>query len=197
MVINKPAGLLSVPGSEPDKRDSAQVRLKRVFPTLRLVHRLDRDTSGLMVFALNYPAQRRLNEHFRERRVTKHYQALVAGLVADDEGEINQPIAPDWPNRPRQKICHQTGKPARTAFRVLARDPERNRSRILLMPVTGRTHQLRLHTATLGHPIPGCDLYAPPELLAASERLLLHACGLGFPHPVTGEPCWFESEPVF
>lgn len=197
VVVNKPAGLLSVPGSGPERRDSAEVRLKRDFPTLRLVHRLDRDTSGLMVFALNYPAQRQLHRFFRERRITKHYQALVHGLMAEDEGEINLPIGPDWPHRPRQQIDHETGKSARTFFQVLEREPEANRTRVLLIPVTGRTHQLRLHMQALGHPIFGCDLYAPQEVLEASERLLLHACGLGFPRPDTEEECWFESEPPF
>lgn len=197
LVVDKPAGLLSVPGSTPESRDSVEVRLKRAFPTLRLIHRLDRDTSGLMVFALNYPVQRRLNEHLRERRFEKHYQAIVAGLVAEDEGEIHLPIAPDWPNRPRQQICHATGKAAQTGFRVIERDPLRNRTRLLLLPVTGRTHQLRLHASALGHPIPGCDLYAPHAVLAASARLLLHACGLGFPHPRTDEAGWFQSRPPF
>ena len=197
VVVNKPAGLLSVPGSGPERRDSAEVRLKRDFPTLRLVHRLDQDTSGLMVFALNYPAQRNLHRFFRERRITKHYQALVQGLVDHDEGEIELPLGPDWPNRPRQKIDHDTGKRAHTLFRVLERDSVSNRTRVLLIPVTGRTHQLRLHMQALGHPIPGCDLYAPRAVLESSERLLLHACGLGFPHPDNEASRWFSCEPPF
>ncbi len=197
VVVNKPAGLLSVPGSGPERRDSAEVRLKRDFPTLRLVHRLDQDTSGLMVFALNYPAQRQLHRFFRERRVTKHYQALVQGLVAEAEGEIDLPMGPDWPRRPRQQIDHETGKSARTFYRVLERNPRAGPTRVLLIPITGRTHQLRLHLQALGHPIFGCDLYAPPEVFEASPRLLLHACGLGFPHPGRNEDCWFESRPPF
>lgn len=197
VVVTKPAGLLSVPGSGPERRDSAEVRLKRSIPTLRLVHRLDRDTSGLMVFARNYPAQRELHRFFRERRITKHYQALVDGVMARDEGEIDLPMGPDWPRRPLQKLDPETGKNARTAFRVLERDRDANRSRVLLMPITGRTHQLRLHMQAQGHPIAGCDLYAPAAVHAASDRLLLHACGLGLPHPGTGETLWFSSEPPF
>lgn len=197
VVVTKPAGLLSVPGSRPERRDSAEIRLKRDFPTLRLVHRLDRDTSGLMVFALNYPAQREMHRFFRERRITKHYQALVDGLVSRDEGEIDLPLGPDWPRRPRQQVDHSTGKSARTLYHVLERNADTHRTRVLLIPVTGRTHQLRLHMQALGHPIPGCDLYAPPRVRAASERLLLHACGLGFPHPRTGAPVWFSAEPPF
>lgn len=197
LVVNKPAFLLSVPGYGPENRDSVSVRLKRDFPTLRLVHRLDLDTSGLMVFALNHPAQKALNESFRERRVEKQYQAVVDGIVKRDEGEITLPIAPDWQNRPRQKICHENGKRALTRYRVLQRRPDEHRTRLLLMPVTGRSHQLRIHTREMGHAILGCDLYAPEDVLARSERLLLHACLLAFPHPVTGEPCRFESPVPF
>lgn len=197
LIVSKPAFLLSVPGYGPENRDSVTVRLKRDFPTLRLVHRLDLDTSGLMVFALNHPAQQRINQSFRERHVEKEYQAVVDGIVETNEGEIRLPIAPDWQNRPRQKICAEKGKWALTRYRVLARDEDTGTTRLQLLPVTGRSHQLRIHTREIGHPILGCDLYAPPDVEAKSDRLLLHAMGLGLPHPVTGEWQYFHSPVPF
>lgn len=197
LVISKPAFLLSVPGFGPENRDSVTVRLKKDYPTLRLIHRLDLDTSGLMVFALNHPAQQRINESFRERRVEKEYQAVVAGIVERDAGEIRLPIAPDWQNRPRQKICQEKGKWALTRYRVMQRNEREWTTRLQLLPVTGRSHQLRIHTREIGHPILGCDLYAPPEIEAKSERLLLHAKALGFPHPDSGEWQYFESPVPF
>lgn len=186
LVVNKPPFLLSVPGRAPENRDCVTARLKRRDPDLRLVHRLDLDTSGVMVFALTRDAQSALSRAFQQRRVAKAYQAVVDGLVREDEGEIDLPLCPDWPNRPLQKVCLETGKTALTRWRVLRRDASRNRTRLRLEPVTGRSHQLRIHCREIGHPILGCDLYAPPAVLALSNRLLLHAETLAFNHPVTG-----------
>jgi len=140
------------------------------------------------VIALTRRAESGLGRLFQERRVEKDYLAVVDGLVADDAGEIDLPLAPDWERRPRQKVCHDEGRAALTRYRVLAR--EGDRTRLLLTPITGRSHQLRLHLAAIGHPIIGCDLYAPPTVEARSPRLLLHASRLAFPHPVSG--AWLE-----
>lgn len=189
VIVNKPAFLLSVPGRGPLKQDCALHRLGARFEDIRLVHRLDLDTSGLMVFARGAEAQRHLSRSFQERRVKKEYRARVAGLVADDEGAIELPIMTDWVNRPRQKISPE-GKWALTRYRVLQRNPQDNSTLVALEPWTGRSHQLRIHMRELGHPILGCDLYAPPEILARSSRLLLHACLLGLPHPQ--DDSWHE-----
>ena len=186
LVINKPAFLLSVPGRAPENSDCVTRRLKQDYPDLRLVHRLDLDTSGLMVLALHRRAQSNLSRAFQKRQVEKRYQAVVAGQVAEDSGEVTLPLIADWPNRPLQKVCFDTGKPALTHWRVLARYPDRDATRLALRPVTGRTHQLRLHCREIGHPILGCDLYAPSEILNRSDRLLLHAERLAFNHPCTG-----------
>ncbi|EKF73061.1 ribosomal large subunit pseudouridine synthase A [Alcanivorax hongdengensis A-11-3] len=190
VLIHKPAYLLSVPGRAPENQDCAFHRLRARFADVRLVHRLDLDTSGIMVFALNAGAQSQLSRLFQQRTVKKHYQAMVHGIVARDEGEIDLPLIADWPNRPLQKVCHDTGKTALTRYRVLERDHHRQRTRLQLSPVTGRSHQLRIHCRELGHPIIGCDMYAPAEIEALSPRLLLHAERLGFNHPTTG--LWSE-----
>ena len=196
-VVEKPPLLLSVPGRGPENRDSVSWRLQQQEPEARVVHRLDLDTSGLMVFAIGIEPQRRLNRAFAEREVAKEYEAVVDGLVAQDEGEIRLPIIADWANRPRQKICHERGKASLTRYQVLARDTAENRTRLRLMPVTGRSHQLRIHMREIGHAILGCDLYAPPDVLARSERLLLHATQLGFNHPMTGDWQSFRSPVPF
>ena len=193
LLINKPAYLLSVPGRAPENKDCAITRLQQQFDDVRLIHRLDLDTSGIMVFALSQQGQSRLSRLFQLRTVKKRYQAVVHGLVARDEGSIELPLIADWPNRPLQKVCYDTGKHALTHYRVLERDPIRNRTRLLLQPVTGRSHQLRIHCRELGHPIIGCDMYSPPEVEAMSPRLLLHAEWLGFNHPTHGLWCEFTS----
>jgi tRNA pseudouridine32 synthase / 23S rRNA pseudouridine746 synthase len=182
VIVNKPAFLLSVPGRGPLKQDCVLHRLAEQFDDIRLVHRLDLDTSGLMVFARGADAQKHLSRSFQQRLVKKEYRARVAGLVAADSGEVELPILTDWENRPRQKICAE-GRWALTRYRVLSRDPDSDSSLLALEPFTGRSHQLRIHMRELGHPILGCDLYAPAEILARSPRLLLHACHLGLPHP--------------
>lgn len=182
LIVNKPAFLLSVPGRGPLKQDCVLQRLTQQFGQVLLVHRLDLDTSGLMVFARHRAAQSHLARCFQQRLVEKEYRARVAGIVAQDSGEIDLPIAADWSNRPRQKISPD-GKPALTRYRVLSRDLQDNSTLLALQPISGRSHQLRIHMRELGHPILGCDLYAPAEIVARSARLLLHACALALPHP--------------
>jgi tRNA pseudouridine32 synthase/23S rRNA pseudouridine746 synthase len=153
-------------------------RVQARWPDALVVHRLDMATSGLVLFGRGAAAQRALSIAFAERQVRKRYEAVVAGLPADDAGEITLPLAADWPNRPRQKVDAQAGKPSHTRWQVIARDPAAGTTRLALWPLTGRTHQLRLHLAAVGHPILGDALYAPPAVLAASPRLLLHAAHL-------------------
>ena len=196
-VVEKPTLLLSIPGRGPENRDSVAHRLQQEEPETRVVHRLDLDTSGVMVFAIGIASQRVLNKAFAEREVEKEYLAVVDGLMEEDEGEITLPIAPDWPNRPRQRICFERGKQALTRYQVLSRDTDNDSTRLCLRPVTGRSHQLRIHLREIGHAILGCDLYAPPDVLARSPRLLLHASKLGFVHPVTREWLSFSSPAPF
>lgn len=193
VVIDKPAGLLAVPGRGADKHDCAAVRVQRLFADALIVHRLDQATSGLLAFGRGAAAQRALSRAFAERRVHKRYDAVVTGLVADDEGRIDLPLAADWPNRPRQVVDPVHGKPSLTRWRVLSRGD--GQTRLGLEPLTGRTHQLRVHLQWLGHPIRGDALYAPAPLRA--ERLLLHASRLVFVHPLTGQTCTFASSPDF
>jgi tRNA pseudouridine32 synthase/23S rRNA pseudouridine746 synthase len=173
VIIDKPPGLLSVPGrTEPD---CASARVQALYPDALIVHRLDQATSGLLLFARGAQAQRELSTDFAERRVDKTYVAIVAGPL-DGEGLIDQPLAADWPNRPRQQIDPARGKPSQTRWRVLGR--EGAHTRVALAPLTGRSHQLRVHLAHLGHAILGDALYASPDIAAASPRLLLHASEL-------------------
>ena len=196
IVADKPSGLLSVPGRGPGKEDCLAARVQAEFADALIVHRLDMDTSGLLLLARGAPMQSALSRLFRERAVDKRYVAVVHGLVADDAGEVDLPLICDWPNRPRQIVEHAIGKPSLTRYRVLARDPAANATRVELEPVTGRTHQLRVHMATLGHPILGDDLYGGPATRLA-ERLLLHAMSLAFVHPATGEALQFRAEAPF
>jgi tRNA pseudouridine32 synthase/23S rRNA pseudouridine746 synthase len=161
-----------------------------------VVHRLDEATSGVMLFGLGAAAQRALSIAFAQRRVAKRYEALVHGLPAQDAGQIDLPLAADWPNRPRQQVDRERGKPSHTAWRVLARDAVAQRARMALEPLTGRSHQLRVHLAAIGHPIIGDRLYAGVALPGA-PRLMLHACGLRFAHPVHGHPLDIESTVPF
>ncbi len=196
IVINKPSGLLSVPGRGPDKADCLSARVQAEFPDALVVHRLDMETSGLMVFARNLHAQRALNRAFEQRLVEKYYVAIAAGNLENDQGTINLPLICDWPNRPRQMVDHAIGKPSTTHYVVLARDEPRIQTRVGLTPVTGRSHQLRVHMASLGHAIIGDSLYSvnpPPD----GQRLLLHAAKLSFPHPVTSESVNCTSDVPF
>jgi tRNA pseudouridine32 synthase/23S rRNA pseudouridine746 synthase len=170
-------------------------RLQRTYPSASIVHRLDLDTSGIMVIPLNKPTHAHISRQFQQRLVEKSYHAVVYGLLREDRGEIDLPIACDWENRPRQIICHERGRPALTRFEVLERHTDR--TRVLLQPVTGRSHQLRIHMRELGHPILGCDMYAHPQALAMAPRLMLHATTLAFEHPTTGERLAGECLPDF
>lgn len=191
LVVNKPAGLLAVPGRGADKQDCVSTRLQREFPDALVVHRLDMATSGLMLFARGAEMQRHLSRMFQEREVDKRYVAVVAGKL-DAAGEINLPIVADWPNRPLRKIDAALGKPSLTRYLALIHDCGTTRAE--LEPVTGRTHQLRVHMAAIGHPILGDALYGDA---ASAPRLLLHACSLSFPHPLSGQPLKFDCKPPF
>lgn len=175
--------------------DCLSARVQAAWPDALVVHRLDMATSGLIAFGRGPDAQRALSRAFETRRVAKRYVAVVGGDVAGEQGEVDAPLVVDWPNRPRQIVDPVHGKPSLTLWRVLAR--EAGRTRLALSPVTGRSHQLRVHCAHLGHPILGDDLYAPPALRDAAPRLLLHACRLELPHPATGERVVVESVPPF
>ena len=193
LVINKPAGLLSVPGRI--VKDCVLNRLRVDFPEVVVVHRLDLDTSGLLMFSLSRLATSDLNRQIRERIITKQYVAVVDGNVEKNTSEILLPIAPDPINRPRQLIDHENGKSAQTRYEVIERLG--NHTRLALTPVTGRSHQLRIHLAEINHPILGCDLYAPERVVNAADRLLLHASGLQFQHPSSKKQLKFVSEPPF
>jgi tRNA pseudouridine32 synthase/23S rRNA pseudouridine746 synthase len=198
VVLAKPPGLLSEPGRGADKRDSLLVRTQVVYPDARIVHRLDMMTSGVIVLARERLAHAVLSEAFREREVHKRYQALVHGRPANDEGEVDLPLTVDWPNRPRQVVCHDTGKPSLTQYRVIGDghvDGLGTLTRIELAPITGRTHQLRVHLAALGCPIAGDPFYGREG--DESPRMMLHACRLDFAHPLTGETMSFASAVPF
>lgn len=194
IVADKPAGLPSVPGRPAELHDCLWLRVRAQFADALVVHRLDMATSGLMLFARGIEAQRRLSRAFAQREVEKTYEAIVAGVVADDSGEIELPLAADWPNRPRQIVDPARGKPSLTRWRVLAR--EADRTRVALEPLTGRSHQLRVHLAAIGHPIVGDALYAPPAAQAA-DRLLLHASALRLVHPFDARALAFTSPVPF
>jgi tRNA pseudouridine32 synthase / 23S rRNA pseudouridine746 synthase len=200
LVLEKPAGLLSVPGRGEDKQDCLSARMLIFFPDALIVHRLDMATSGLMLMARGPLAQRRLNDAFANRSVSKRYTAVIDGLpVISPEAWnlIDLPIAVDWPNRPRRVIDPIQGKPSQTRWRLLSHDHASNTSRVELEPVTGRSHQLRVHLQAMGHAILGDALYAAPRAHGLSKRLLLHATLLEFQHPMDGRAMQFSSEPGF
>lgn len=196
LVLAKPAGLLSVPGKRPELADCLELRSRERFPSAATVHRLDRDTSGVQVLALNARAQRHLGLQFERRKVRKTYVARVWGVVEGDDGVIDLPLAADWPNRPKQRVDHERGRAALTEWRVLAREtlPDgQPLTRLALHPLTGRSHQLRVHLLSLGHPILGDRLYAHEAAFAAAGRLQLHALSLTLHHPADGRLCTFED----
>ncbi|MFT3998165.1 MAG: pseudouridine synthase [Asticcacaulis sp.] len=195
LVFDKPAGLLSVPGRLPENKDSLALRAQAVWPDALTVHRLDMATSGLIVMARGAEAHRALSIAFAERRVAKRYVAVVAGQVQAESGEVDLPLIADWPNRPRQMVDHDIGKPSLTRYGVIARGE--GWTRVALEPVTGRSHQLRVHMMALGHPIWGDEFYAPEPVKGLSSRLLLHAEYLAFPHPLTGEEICLEAPAAF
>jgi len=197
LLINKPTRLLSVPGRHPQNRDSVIARLLVDFPNAAIVHRLDFDTSGIMVIPLNKAALSHISKQFQARTTHKTYTAVVKGLLKDDSGVIDLAIAPDMENRPKYKICSETGRQSVTEFTVVSRDEIAQTSRLLLHPITGRSHQLRLHMLAIGHPILGCEFYADEVALNKSPRLLLHATELAFDHPVTGARVSGACHPEF
>jgi tRNA pseudouridine32 synthase / 23S rRNA pseudouridine746 synthase len=195
LVLEKPSGLLAVPGRGPDLQDCLAARVQRVMPTALVVHRLDRDTSGLMLMALDAAAQRELSRQFEARTVRKAYQCVVRGVPAADEGLIDLPIGRDPLRPPRYRIDEVAGRPSQTRWRVVGRLGDR--TRLEVEPITGRSHQIRLHLATLGHAILGDPLYADDETLALAPRLLLHATFLAIAHPADGRPVSWRSECPF
>jgi tRNA pseudouridine32 synthase/23S rRNA pseudouridine746 synthase len=200
IVLNKPSGLLSVPGRGADKQDCLSGRAARVFPDALVVHRLDMATSGLIVMARGAAVQRRLNEAFATRQVQKKYLAIVFGKFCTSPQSwqtIDLPIQLDWPNRPLRVINALTGKPSTTRVRNIEFLEKWGATRVELEPVTGRSHQLRVHLQAIGHPIIGDALYAPAAVHAMSDRLLLHAQQLQFSHPITGDKVAFECPVAF
>ncbi|MFN3970318.1 MAG: RluA family pseudouridine synthase [Gemmobacter sp.] len=194
LVVRKPEGLLSVPGKGEDKADCLITRLQRRYARVLLVHRLDTDTSGVMVFARQSAAQVALAGQFERRETEKTYVARVWGPVASEAGTVDLPLIVDWPNRPRQHVNHETGRVAVTDWQVIARGEDETRMR--LCPRTGRSHQLRVHMQALGHPILGDPLYAHAQA-AAHPRLMLHAEALAFRHPETGARVAFSDPAPF
>ena len=196
-MFDKPAGLLAVPGRGDDKQDCLWHRVRQRWPDALVVHRLDMATSGLMLFARGADLQRRLSQAFAARQIDKHYVAVVAGRMPAASGRIELPLMADWPRRPLQKVDVLAGKPSITDWQLTGYDDARQTSRLALQPLTGRTHQLRLHLAAIGHPILGDALYAPPDIVERAPRLLLHACALAFEHPLGGTRLQLRCEPPF
>ncbi len=194
LLVNKPSGLLSVPGKGEHLSDCLTSRVQEAFPEALLVHRLDMDTSGVMVFGLTPHAQRHLGLQFEKRQVKKTYVARVWGVIGEKTGEVDLPLIVDWPNRPLQKVCHETGKPAQTEWRVM-RTGE-NETRVRLYPRTGRSHQLRVHMRSLGHPILGDPFYATGPA-RDFPRLMLHAESLRLRHPDGGKGLTFSAKAPF
>lgn len=200
VILNKPSGLLSVPGRGPDKQDCLSTRVQRHYADALVVHRLDMATSGLLVMARGAAAQRALNHAFATRLVHKRYVAVVFGELRTPENTwqvIDLPIIVDWPNRPLRVIDHLRGQASTTRLRSMRFDKNRQTTEVELEPLTGRSHQLRVHLQAIGHPMVGDSLYAPQSVAALSPRLLLHASALAFPHPLSGDTVYFECPPDF
>lgn len=193
MVVNKPAELLSVPGKGAELHDSILTRIHWEFPEAETAHRLDMSTSGILLIALTKDAERELKRQFRERETDKRYIADVAGIMEEDGGVINLPLICDWEKRPRQKVCFDRGKAAVTEYRVLYRDPIQQYTRVELTPITGRSHQLRVHMLAIGHVILGDRFYASGGDFTARSRLALHASELRFQHPQTAKTLHFQA----
>ena len=191
LVVNKPSGLLSVPGKAPEHRDSLITRIQRVYPVARIVHRLDMATSGVMVVAQHKDSHRQLSRQFELRQTAKRYFARVAGVPAQSSGSVDLPLICDWPNRPKQKVDFESGKPALTHYEVVQQDA--TETLVALIPITGRSHQLRVHLLELGHPILGDRLYGTPSVIASAPRLQLHAETLSFTHPTSGKRLQFSA----
>ena len=195
IVLDKPSGLLSVPGKSREHSDCIESRAQRTYPDARIVHRLDMDTSGVMVLAMNAKAHRHLGLQFERRKTGKTYIAEIWGHLAEETGEVDLPLVCDWPNRPKQIVSFENGKPAQTRWQVLERGARTTRVR--LFPHTGRSHQLRVHMLSLGHPIIGDRFYSDGEALNASGRLALHAESLELHHPTGGERVTFYADCPF
>ncbi|MDY6927727.1 MAG: bifunctional tRNA pseudouridine(32) synthase/23S rRNA pseudouridine(746) synthase RluA [Pseudomonadota bacterium] len=191
IVVNKPSGLLSVPGKATEHRDSLITRIQRVYPDARIVHRLDMATSGVMVVAQHKDSHRKLSRQFELRQTAKRYFARIAGVPAQSSGSVDLPLICDWPNRPKQKVDFDSGKPALTHYKVVQRDA--TEALVALIPITGRSHQLRVHMLELGHPILGDRLYGTPTVIASAPRLQLHAETLSFTHPTSGKRMQFSA----
>lgn len=191
LVLNKQSGLLSVPGRLPEHKDSLYKRILSVYPTAQVVHRLDMDTSGIIIMPLNKPALRHISMQFQARTIGKTYYADVYGTPDKLNGSVDLPLIFDPPNRPKQKVCHETGKPSLTHYEIISSDE--STSRVKLMPVTGRSHQLRVHMQALGHPIVGDSLYAKDEHNYVEGRLHLHAFDISLLHPSTEKTLYFSS----
>ena len=195
LILNKPSGLLTVPGKAAEHQDCLERRVQRVYPEARIVHRLDMSTSGIVVMALGADAQRHINRQFELRKTNKHYIARVEGQLLADQGVVNLPLICDWPNRPKQMVCFARGKQAVTEFVVLTR--AHDSTKVKLIPITGRSHQLRVHMQWLGHPILGDKFYASAEGVLAASRLQLHAEYLAFLHPSTQKLVEFYAKCPF
>ncbi|MCW8944054.1 MAG: pseudouridine synthase [Sedimenticola sp.] len=197
LLVNKPSGLLSVPGRGPAKQDSLATRVQARIADAMIVHRLDMCTSGIMVMARGMEIHRTLNRMFQEREISKRYIARVNGQLEPAEGIVDLPLITDWPNRPRQKVDHTIGKPSVTRYRLIDYDSENDSSRVELFPETGRSHQLRVHMLAIGHAILGDNLYGESDSQTKADRLQLHAVELAFHHPLSGEWLIFKSPPSF
>ncbi|MBO1924207.1 RluA family pseudouridine synthase [Thiomicrorhabdus sp. 6S3-12] len=195
IIANKPSGMLSVPGRGADKQECLLSHLQTRFPDALIVHRLDMDTSGLMVLARSKDAHRHLSRQFQDRQTRKRYHAVCCGIISQDHGEIHLPMRCDWERRPLQMVDFIHGKSAHTQWRVMRQFSDR--FSVELTPITGRSHQLRLHMKMLGHPILGDNLYADPHSLKMAPRLLLHAQHLAFTHPENGEWLSFTQDADF
>lgn len=195
LILNKPSGLLTVPGKAAEHQDCLERRVQRVYPEARIVHRLDMSTSGIVVMALGLDSQRHLNRQFEQRQTEKHYIARLEGTVQAEKGVVELPLICDWPNRPKQMVCFTRGKKATTHYLVL--DREQNTTRVKLTPITGRSHQLRVHMQWLGHPILGDKFYATAEGAVAAPRLQLHAEFLALSHPTSGKMMEFYAKCPF
>lgn len=195
LVVNKPAGLLSVPGkSEPH---CLQAQAITYNANIRVIHRLDMATSGIIIFAKSHAAQKGMGHLFEKRQVHKKYHAIVQGHPSASRGEVDLPLICDWPNRPMQKVCFETGKNAKTLFRIVTTCDKTSTALLHLSPVTGRSHQLRVHCLALGHPILGDNLYNLDNSHLRAERLLLHAAEINFQHPITGAPIHLVKDSGF
>ena len=196
LVINKPAGLLSVPGRLPEHHDSAYLRVLERIPEAKITHRLDMATSGILMFAKHRNAEVAVSKMFQARQVTKHYAALVQGQLIG-RGEVNVPLIADWENRPRQMVHYELGKAAQTFYEVIAYDTEQDISRVKLTPITGRSHQLRVHMLHIGHPITGDKIYHPNAQHSPLKRMALHAYHLSFIQPLSGGDVQITSQVPF